>query len=223
MQGFDVHVLFMCDTANRKTRLITRPIYLASASPRRKRLLREAGVAFEHLPAVVDDSDQIRTTQSPDQWVMELAAWKAQHAARYLCDERNITRGTVLTADTMCVHNGETLGKPHSASHAREMLHAMRNASHETLTGVCLLDLATQRTHTFYDAARVTLGAISDDAIEAYVASDQWQGKAGGYNLIERQRAGWPIECEGDPTTVMGLPMRRLNALLQTETEPTPE
>jgi septum formation protein len=59
----------------------------------------------------------------------------------------------------------------------------------------------------------VTWGDVDDDAIDEYVASGQWRGKAGGYNLEERLEAGWPIECEGDPTTVMGLPMRRLAAM----------
>jgi len=60
------------------------------------------------------------------------------------------------------------------------------------------------------DRAVVRVGPISDEQIEAYVASGEWRGKAGAYNLSERIEAGWPIECLGDPTTVMGLPMRRL-------------
>jgi septum formation protein len=119
------------------------------------------------------------------------------------------------------VHAGRILGKPCDAADARDMLRAFRNASHETLTGVCLLDLVSGDLETLVDSARVTLGRISDDEIEDYVRSGQWKGKAGGYNLIERQQAGWPIECEGDPTTVMGLPMKRLKTLLHNDRERT--
>jgi len=58
------------------------------------------------------------------------------------------------------------------------------------------------------------VGAIDDGRIEAYVWGGDWRGKAGAYNLSERVEAGWPITCEGDPATVMGLPMRRLPAWL---------
>jgi septum formation protein len=64
--------------------------------------------------------------------------------------------------------------------------------------------------HLFADAARVTMGALSDSDLENYLASGQWHGKAGGYNLLERIDAGWPLTYQGDPTTIMGLPMNRL-------------
>lgn len=199
---------------------ISHPIYLASASPRRQRLLREAGIAFEQLTPIVDDAVCRHTTQPPNEWVVELAEWKAQHTAVYLREQQAIPTGTILTADTICVHDNQILGKPNTADEARDMLRSMRNTWHQTMTGVCLFDLARGKTHTFFDAARVRIGHISDDAIEQYLESDQWRGKAGGYNLIERQRAGWPIACEGDPTTVMGLPMQRLKALLPSDAEP---
>lgn len=90
------------------------------------------------------------------------------------------------------------------------MLFAMRNREHVTMTGVCLIDLSTGQRHLLFDQATVHIGAVSDSAIDDYVASGQWSGKAGGYNLSERQAAGWPLTCTGDPTTVMGLPMLRL-------------
>ena len=94
------------------------------------------------------------------------------------------------------------------------MLTQMRNRQHQTITGVCLMALGlsgeTVRRRIFCDRANVTIGSLSDEQIQQYLASGQWQGKAGGYNLAERIDAGWPIQCEGDPTTVMGLPMQRL-------------
>ena len=67
----------------------------------------------------------------------------------------------------------------------------------------------------FEDSTLLRMGTPSDEDIEAYLASGSWEGKAGGYNLSERIEAGWPIEFEGDPTTVMGLPMQRLVPLLE--------
>jgi septum formation protein len=64
----------------------------------------------------------------------------------------------------------------------------------------------------FRDFAIVTLGDLSDEDIERYLAGEEWRGKAGAYNFSERLNAGWPITCTGDETTVMGLPM---NALLR--------
>ena len=66
----------------------------------------------------------------------------------------------------------------------------------------------------FWDSARVTVGAIDERALQAYLDSGEWRGKAGAYNLYERIEAGWPIQFEGDPTTIMGLPMRKLSQLL---------
>jgi septum formation protein len=94
------------------------------------------------------------------------------------------------------------------------MLRLLRNARHQTITGVCLLPLPDGQRIMFCDAATVRVGDISDKTIDAYVSSNAWRGKAGAYNLSERIAAGWPIECEGDPTTVMGVPMKMLLELL---------
>ena len=66
----------------------------------------------------------------------------------------------------------------------------------------------------FVDRAEVSWGAVSDAEIDLYVVSGAWRGKAGGYNLRERIDAGWSIEFDGDPTSIMGLPMRALGPRL---------
>ena len=98
---------------------------------------------------------------------------------------------------------------------ARRMLLTMRDADHEVYTGVALLDARTGMRDLYVDRAIVHVGHISDEAIEEYVASGQWRGKAGAYNLAERLSAGWPITFEGDPGTIMGLPMRTLPGRLR--------
>ena len=118
----------------------------------------------------------------------------------------------ILGADTVCVHEGKVLGQPRNAELARQMLRGMRHTRHVTMTGVCLLRDAERL--LLFDSSEVHIGDLSDAEIDAYIASGQWRGKAGGYNLSERIAAGWPIRCIGDPATVMGLPMRKLGPLL---------
>ena len=191
------------------TRTVTAPpvaheLCLASGSPRRQRMLRACGLDPVIEPAGVDDGCLVPGRVAPAQWVTALAYFKAQWVA-----ERR-TAGVVLGADTVCVHDGAIFGQPVDAAHAARMLRAMRERRHVTMTGVTVVDAATGARWFLTDATAVTWGAVSDDAIDAYVASEQWRGKAGAYNLEERVADGWPITVDGDPDTVMGLPMQRL-------------
>jgi len=188
------------------------PLWLASGSDRRRRMLAEAMVPATVRPAGIDDADVVRGAVGPRQWVMALAWMKARWVADRLRDEGR--HGTVLGADTLCVLGDRLLGKPEDAAAARAMLAILRDATHETITGVCLLDVGGGERELFVESAGVRWGWISDDELDRYVASEAWRGKAGAYNLSERVEAGWPIMCEGDPTTVMGLPMRRLSPWL---------
>jgi septum formation protein len=188
----------------------SRPLVLASASPRRLQLLRTAGFEPRVIESDLDDADVVPGRVSPEALVMALAWFKAQRAR---------WRGTpadavVLAADTMCVHAGELLGKPRDSAQAADMLRAMRGRAHRVVTGVALVAEGIARVIAL-DSATVHLGAVADDEIDNYVRSGQWRGKAGGYNYSERVHAGWPLSCDGDPTGVMGLPMVRVVPLLE--------
>ena len=197
--------------------ILEQPIWLASRSPRRKLMLENAGVDVRVIVPDVDDAQLRRGNVSPVVWVMALAYLKARHAHAMLGTTLS-PQGTVLGADTVCVSSGgEILGQPRDADDARRMLITLRNAEHQTITGVCLLPLNRNERIMFCDAAIVRVGELSDQQIEKYIASNDWRGKAGAYNLSERVDAGWPIECTGDPATVMGLPMRRLLRYLDQE------
>jgi len=184
-----------------------RPIWLASRSPRRFRMLAEAGVAVRVCPADIDDGCLAPGRVRPEQWAMSLAYLKARCVAELL---RGREEGTVLAADTICLYRGRILGQPADEHAARVMLLSMRNKSHNTITGVCVLPVVGGERWLFADGAVVRYGHVSDEEVDQYIASGKWRGKAGAYNLEERMEAGWPVECEGDPGTVMGLPMRRL-------------
>ena len=94
------------------------------------------------------------------------------------------------------------------------MIRSFADDTHAVVTGVAIVDSAGEPT-VFHDTATVTLRGLSDAAIDAYLDTDAWRGKAGGYNLFDRQGAGWPITVTGDPATVVGLPMRLLTAALR--------
>lgn len=189
-------------------------LWLASSSPRRKLLLEEAGIETRILPPPVDDGRLIPRSRSAESWVMAMAHLKARSTAEELRRATDQPGGLVLGADTVCEVQGRILGQPANADAARTMLQQLRRGEHRTLTGVCIIDLATGTRRLFCDSARVRVGDVSDEAIETYIESGQWRGKAGAYNLSERIAAGWPIHCDGDPATVMGLPMMRLRGML---------
>lgn len=146
-------------------------------------------------------------------WVAALAYLKAASALRAMSPER-AADAVILGADTLVVKDGRMIGKPVDGADARRILQRLSAGSHEVLTGAALVSVESGR-EIFVDATRVRVGALAEDVIEDYVESGGWQGKAGAYNLAERLDAGWPIEFEGDPGTIMGLPMRRLSPRLE--------
>lgn len=184
-------------------------LVLASKSPRRRQLLEEAGYAFLVAERLVDDGALVPGAVDPGDWVMALAYLKASGA------EGGIPPGSVvLGADTVCVDGDELIGQPRDAAHAEAILRSFVGSEHRVVTGVALVDAETGRRELMVDESIVTWGDVGEEAISGYVASGLWRGKAGAYNLRERLEAGWPIEFAGDPTSIMGLPMRQLSTRL---------
>lgn len=182
-------------------------VILASGSPRRRAILASAGVAFVAAAPDIDDALVRVPSSDPSRMVMALAWFKARQVARS-ADAWPAGPRWVLAADTMCFRGAEPVGKPADERDARAMLGSFEGGSHQVVTGVCLLDRAEGRRHLLSDSARVTVGRIGAAELDAYLASGEWRGKAGAYNYADRASAGWPLACEGDPETVMGLPSR---------------
>lgn len=176
-------------------------------------MLSECSVEVRARAADIDDGLLTPGDVSPKAWVGALAYLKARRVADELAAER--AEGTVLGADTVCVADERIHGQPASANEAHAMVQMMCGRAHEVVTGVCAIDLATSKRWILIDSAIVTWGDVADDDITRYVESGGWRGKAGAYNLEERMRAGWPIDCRGDASTVMGLPMDRLRSWLE--------
>ncbi len=189
-------------------------LFLASSSPRRRFLLDQAGVDYQHADPAIDDSTLSPGEVTPQQWVASLAFLKASAGIAQLPEPEPDDQWLVLGADTLVVQDGQLIGQPRDADHAREIIELLANNTHQVHTGVALLDPRKGDRHMFVDTASVTVGDIPGREISAYVNSNQWRGKAGAYNLHERIEAGWPITYRGDPTTIVGLPMGRLLPLL---------
>ena len=183
---------------------------LASSSPRRAQILTNLGMPFELVPAGVDDGDLVPPpTATAASWTVAMAYLKARAAAESLPSG---AAGVVLGADTSCELDGRIIGKPGTPDEAARTLRSMSERTHRVVSGVALGDPSSPRENRLLiaDVTRVAFGKLDDAEIERYIATDGWRGKAGGYNLGERLADGWPINVDGDPDTVVGLPTQRL-------------
>ena len=194
-------------------------VLLASRSPRRRELLTEHAIEFRIVESGIDDTHLEHGRVEPAQWAMALAYLKAAGAARGVEVQREFVahpdrRLVVLGADTVVVKDGRVLPAPVTPAVARDIISSLRRGEHSVISGVCLLDPRTGERRLLADEARVRVGEVSDAEIERYVESGGWAGKAGAYNIAERRAAGWPIEHEGDESTIVGLPMERLRHAL---------
>ncbi len=183
-------------------------LILASTSPRRRELLTKHGYTHEAVRPPVDDGQLVRGRVSAAGWVASLAWLKARAVWDAMPEEDRKNR-VVLAADTVVHKNGEILGQPSDREDAKRIVGALINGEHRVLSGVCLIGEGERV--WFVDRSTVRVGSVSDAQIEDYLDTDGWRGKAGGYNLHERIGDGWPIEYEGEDTSIMGLPMSRLS------------
>jgi septum formation protein len=176
-------------------------------------LLRELGFEPEVEPADIDDGALVLGETDARDVAPALAYFKARRVA-----SRRRARGApeawILAADTVCERDGAVLGKPKDAADAREMIRSLANRAHGVVTGWCLAG-PDGTCRVGRDVATIVIGEIEPSELERFIALDLWRGKAGGYNLPEVVARGWPVRCEGDPQTVVGLPARRLASLLE--------
>lgn len=185
-------------------------LVLASRSPRRIEILRREGVAFESIEASVDDPS--RPPQGDPAGVSaELARRKAEDVARGHSDR--VRDAFVVGADTICAIDGRSIGKPESVEEARAMLRLMAGRAHDVVTSVAVWRAGHARVAT--DTATVTLPELDDAVVQRYLDGGAWKGKAGAYDIDERRRGGWDIDCVGDPDTVSGLPWRLVRQVME--------
>lgn len=178
-------------------------IILASASPRRKSLLEQAGIEFEVVPSRFEEEIQ---GESPEDTVLQLSYGKAREVIERL--QRDVI---VLGADTIVACDDLILGKPADEADARRMLSMLQGRSHYVYTGVTLLSKkeAVYRQNTFYVATRVDFAVMTEEEIAEYVASGECMDKAGAYAIQGRGAVFISGIC-GDYNNVVGLPVQRV-------------
>ena len=191
-------------------------LVLASTSARRRAMLADAGFDAVSISPRVDDGVLVVRADHAAEDCCALAWFKGVQITSDLARLKSQAPEAriVLSADTVCVLNGNVMGKPRDIAHARSMLEAARNQSQQVVTGVCIIDIAEKSRAMLADSAEVRLGAFSDRQLEEHLQRGDWSGRAGGFNLEELVEAGWPVEWSGDQSTVTGLPMKMLTPIL---------
>jgi septum formation protein len=181
------------------------PLLLASTSPQRRAILEQLGLPFEVVaPRYVEDD-------APGSGPAELVRSHALGKARSVADEAGDR--PVLGVDTAVVLHGRVFGKPHDADEAAEMLAALGGETHEVVSGLCLLTPGWEVVE--HDVTRVSFRALTARDLAGYVASGEWEGRAGGY-AIQGLGAALVERIEGDYLNVVGLPAALLVRLLAT-------
>ena len=179
-------------------------LILASASPRRAELLRNAGISFTVDPAHV--AEQPLAGERPIDYAQRLARDKARAVfARHPTE-------AVLGADTVVVVDEHLLEKPANATDAARMLRLLAGRTHQVITGVCLVAPGFERSEA--ETTQVTFSELSDAEIAEYVRSGEPMDKAGAYG-IQGAASRWVTRIEGCYFNVVGLPIAKVYSLLQ--------
>jgi len=184
-------------------------LVLASASPRRAEILRNAAIPFETYAAILDESR--RPSELRADYVRRLALAKARAAASA---QRDSPDCLIIGADTVVVAADEILGKPESPEDARRMLRLLSGAVHEVHTGLAIIRRPGAMEGIVEEITRVTFAPLSDEDIEAYIATGEPFDKAGAYG-IQGIGGRYVTRIEGCYFNVMGLPLARLWILLR--------
>jgi septum formation protein len=179
-------------------------LILASASPRRQELLRNAGIPFESQPADIPENPL------PGEGAKECAERLAREKALAIAKKR--PADVVLGADTVVVVDGQILGKPANATDAERMLRLLSGRTHEVITGICLV--VGGQWSVASETTSVTMSVISEQDIADYVASGEPMDKAGAY-AIQGIASRWIPRIEGDYSNVVGLPVALVDRMLR--------
>lgn len=191
---------------------MSRPLLLASASPRRRQILSLLGLPYSVCISPTDEEDVQRRFAGP---VEGLAPWLAEQKALGALALPEAAGSVIVTADTTVLLAGTILGKPEDKAHARELLLALRNRKHEVITGVCVSAIVDgePKLHCASCTTPVLMRAYSEEEIQAYIASGDPMDKAGAYG-IQHPAFQPTARIDGCYFNVVGLPICLLVDLL---------
>jgi septum formation protein len=192
-------------------------LVLASASPRRLLLLSQVGITPDALrPTSIDETP--KRGEMPRTLAARLARAKAEAGRDQLANDTALADSYVLAADTVVAVGRRILMKPSHVEEAVEALQQLSGRAHRVLTGVCLITPDDRMRFKLVDT-RVRFKRLSSADIEAYVASREWHGKAGGY-AIQGLAGCFAQKIIGSYTNVVGLPLAEVTAMLIGENFP---
>jgi septum formation protein len=178
---------------------------LASASPRRQSLLRDAGYEFEVDPPDIDETPPRGLL--PSKVAIYLAEGKAKAIATLHPE------AVVLAADTVVAFGDMLLGKPKDPADAKKMLQTLAGTTHLVITGVCVMRQSPEFFKSTRVMSAVKMRQLTAGEIDRYVESNEWEGKAGGYGIQDRDP--FVVRQSGSHTNIVGLPMSAARQLLE--------
>ena len=191
-------------------------IILASTSPRRKDLLTQIGLPFRIIGRPINED------LLPGESAEEMAARLAQAKARRVGQDFRTAPAWIVGADTVVFDEEGIYGKANDLSEARRFLRRLSGKTHRVVTAVSLVNGHNDTVTTDSDVTKVSFAELSDEEIEWYLGTNEWQGVAGAYR-VQGRAACFVEELHGSYSTVMGLPIRTLYSILKHNQYPFPQ
>ena len=185
------------------------PIILASGSHRRQDFFRLLSIPFSIMPALIDES--LCAQKEPEKLTLELARQKVEWVEKELV--KNLPRW-IFGADTVIASGDQIFGKPDSRENACQMLKELSGKKHKVITSMALFNSKEMKIDCRSAHCSVVFAPMSEDEINWYIDTNEWQGVAGAYR-IQGLAACFIDRIEGSPSTVAGLPLREFYDMLR--------
>ena len=183
------------------------PVYLASKSPRRKKLLKQLNIKFKTIDIHIDEAG--KKGESPPGMVKRLSKEKMSKALEKIDD------GVIITADTIVVIDNKILGKPRDKKDAERILKKLSGRTHIVYTGFSVFNCINNKSITDYKKTIVTFRKLEQDEIKNYISSGTPMDKAGAYGIQDDFGAVFIQKINGDYYNVVGLPLASLYSALK--------
>lgn len=183
-------------------------IILASQSPRRAQLLRDAGYTFEVITPSFREPDRFGDDVPPYAQAEALSYFKARSVLQ------EGIKGIIIGADTIVAAKNQIFGKPVDREDAKRKLQSLIGTSHEVITGLTVICTRDDQRVIGHDSTTVTMNPVDDKTLEQYLDTGLWEGKAGAYGLQDGEDP-FIESINGSFSNVVGLPMELLEAQLE--------
>lgn len=180
-------------------------LILASNSPRRIALLKSLGYHFDIVPHDIEEC--ILGDVLPMELVQNLAFLKATDVAR------RVSNAIIISADTVIVHKNSILGKPKDVSDAKRILSMLSDSEHDVISGVCVMEMPSQKKMLRTEQTRIKIRNINDEEIDSYILTGEPMDKAGAY-AIQGEGGKFIEKIDGSYSNAVGLPLELLQEML---------